>query len=187
LLANRLISSITGVKLHDYGCTLKAYRRDLLQHIQLYGELHRFIPALGAWAGAAVAEVSVRHHPRRHGRSHYGLSRVFKVLLDLLTVKFLLDYATRPIHIFGAIGLASGLLGLLTLCATVYLRFGPPPGERLDMSGNPLLYFSLLAILFATLFVAMGLLAELLVRTYHETQRKPIYVIKDGPGASVPR
>ena len=180
-LANRLISYITGVKLHDYGCTLKAYRRDLLQHIQLYGELHRFIPALGAWAGAAVDEVPVRHHPRRHGRSHYGLSRVFKVLLDLLTVKFLLDYATRPIHIFGAIGFASGLMGLITLGATVYLRFVPPRGERLDMSGNPLLYLSLLAILFAALFVAIGLLAELVVRTYHETQRKPIYVIKEGP------
>ncbi|HEX9638808.1 MAG TPA: glycosyltransferase family 2 protein [Acidobacteriota bacterium] len=182
-VANRLISRITGVRLHDYGCTLKAYRRELLQHIQLYGELHRFIPALGAWAGAAVAEVPVRHHPRRHGRSNYGLSRVFKVLLDLLTVKFLLDYATRPIHVFGAIGFASGLMGVLTLGATVLLRFLPPPGERLDMSGNPLLYISLLAILFAGLFVAIGLLAELLVRTYHETQRKPIYVIR-GPAAA---
>jgi glycosyltransferase involved in cell wall biosynthesis len=186
-LANRLISRITGVKLHDYGCTLKAYRRELLQHIQLYGELHRFIPALGAWAGAAVTEVPVRHHPRRFGRSHYGISRVFKVLLDLLTVKFQLDYATRPIHIFGMIGFGSVFLGLLTFAATVYLRFVPPPGERMDMSGNPMLPSSLLALLLGALFIALGLIAEMLVRIYHETQRKPIYVLRTEHSTSPPK
>lgn len=173
-LANELISTVTGVRLHDYGCSLKAYRREILDDVQLYGEMHRFIPALAYWAGAEIAEVEVTHHPRKWGSSKYGLSRTARVFLDLLTVKFLLSYATRPIQVFGKWGLASGTLGfVLALWLTVQkLVYGMEIGSR------PALLLAVLLILVGFQFITMGLLAELQARTYYEAQDKPIYAIR---------
>ncbi|HWP57774.1 MAG TPA: glycosyltransferase family 2 protein [Candidatus Acidoferrales bacterium] len=172
-MANRLISWITGVKLHDYGCTLKAMRRELAKDLRLYGEMHRFIPALADERGARIAEIPVHHRPRRRGHSKYGLARTFRVLLDLLTVKFLQVYVTRPLHVFGLIGLASGLLGFVL---GVYLSlqkflYGA------EIGGRPLLLLTVLLILIGFQFISLGLLGELLARTYHESQNKPIYVV----------
>jgi hypothetical protein len=162
------------VKLHDYGCSLKAYRREVVKNIKLYGEMHRFIPALASWIGIVVAEVPVTHHARKYGQSKYGLGRTVKVILDLLTVKFLLDYATRPIQIFGLMGLLSFIAGtLLGIYLTVVrLFFGQPLANR------PMLLAVLLVVLGVQLII-MGLLGELVVRTYHEAQGKPIYMIRD--------
>lgn len=175
MIANRLISDVTGVHLHDYGCSLKAYRRDVVKGINLYGELHRFIPAMASWLGVSMMEVPVNHRARQHGRSKYGLSRTFRVLLDLLTVRFLLSYSTRPIHIFGGLGLlgfgAGTVLGLyLTLVKLVLHQ---------DIGGRPLLLLAILLMVVGVQLVSMGLLGELVVRTYHETQDKPIYVVRD--------
>lgn len=174
IIANALISWVTGVYLHDYGCTLKAYRRDVLQNFELYGELHRFIPALTRWAGSRITEIPVNHAPRKRGTSNYGIGRTFKVILDLITVKFLTSFSTQPIHIFGAFGLLSFLLGILSLGIVILLRLW----MNFDMTGNPLLYASILFIFTATQFVLMGLLAEISIRTYHETSKKQIYVIR---------
>ena len=174
-MANKLISWITSVKLHDYGCTLKAYRRDIIKHIELYGEMHRFIPALGKWAGGRVTEVVVNHRQRKYGESKYGLSRTSRVLLDLITVKFLLGYSTQPIKVFGKLGLYSILVGFLTFFVVLGLRIF----KQMDMTGNPLLYFSILALLAGIQFIVMGLLGEILIRTYYESQKKPIYIIKE--------
>jgi glycosyltransferase involved in cell wall biosynthesis len=173
--ANWLISRLTGVVLHDYGCSLKAYRREVLEHTRLYGELHRFIPALASWMGVKVAEVPVNHRARRYGRSKYGLSRIVRVSLDLLTVKFLLDYATRPIQVFGLIGLITLLLGTgLAAYLTIQRQFfGIPLGDR------PILLLAILLIVVGVQLVIMGLLGELVVRTYHETQNKPIYMVRE--------
>lgn len=174
-IANWVISWITGVKLHDYGCTLKAMRAEIAKDLKLYGEMHRFIPALAKERGALVAEVRVHHRPRLRGRSKYGLSRTFRVLLDLVTVQFLNQYATRPLHVFGVIGLGSGLAGLLI---GVYLSlqkilYGAAIG------GRPLLLLAVLLIVISLQFFSIGLLGEMLARTYHESQSKTIYVIRD--------
>jgi glycosyltransferase involved in cell wall biosynthesis len=173
--ANRVISYITGLKLRDYGCTLKAYRREIIRHIQLYGEMHRFIPALARWAGASVTEIVVKHHPRTKGQSKYGLSRTLRVMLDLFVVKFLMTYSTQPIQIFGGLGLLCLFLSFLTFAVVLGLRIF----AGVDMSGNPLLYASFTGIMLSVMLLLMGLNAELQARTYHESQKKPIYVVRE--------
>ena len=175
MMANAMISSATGVHLHDYGCSLKAYRREVVKNLQLYGELHRFIPALASWMGVSVAEIPVNHRSRQHGKSKYGLSRIFRVMLDLLTVRFLLSYATRPIQIFGLFGLLTFVGGILL---TVYLGVVRIVLQQ-PISGRPLLLLAILLTLVGVQFITMGLLGELVVRTYHETQHKPIYMIRE--------
>jgi glycosyltransferase involved in cell wall biosynthesis len=174
-IANWLISRITGVKLHDYGCTLKAYRREVLAETKLYGEMHRFIPALASWSGARIAEMVVNHRPRTAGTTKYGLGRTWKVLLDLITVKFLGSFSTKPIYIFGSLGLLSAAGAILFGLIVIYqkLAYGN------DMSGNPLLILTAVFIIATIQFILMGLLAELLVRTYHESQNRPTYVVKE--------
>jgi hypothetical protein len=173
---------ITGVKLHDYGCSLKAYRREVVKNVRLYGELHRFIPALASWMGIRVAEVHVNHAPRKYGRTKYGMGRVIKVILDLLTVKFLLGYATRPIHIFGLLGIISFSVGTVigTYLSILKLFFSEALSDR------PLLLLAVLLVVLGVQLITMGLLGEIVVRTYHETQNKPIYVIRDMLDASPP-
>jgi glycosyltransferase involved in cell wall biosynthesis len=172
--ANWLISRVTGVPLHDYGCTLKAYRREVLEGFHLYGEMHRFIPAYAGGVGARIVEVPVRHHPRRYGQAKYGLERTLKVVLDLFTVKFLTSYAAKPIYLFGGIGL--GLIGtsLVTLLALVARRF--TLGEH--MIRSPLLLMSTMLFILGAQSILMGLIAELMVRTYHESQSKPTYSVR---------
>lgn len=183
MIANGLISKITGVGLHDYGCTLKAYRRDVIKNVHLYGEMHRFIPALASWVGGSIDEVVVRHHARQFGTSKYGISRTFRVVLDLLTVKVLLHYSTRPIHIFGKIGGLFAVPGFLMLGAMVlfhlsFLLFGTQVGA--DLIKRPFWVMSSFMLIFFSLqFVSMGLLAEMQIRTYHESQKKPIYIIRE--------
>jgi len=174
-IANKIISTATGVRLHDYGCTLKAFRKEVVKEISLYGEMHRFIPAIASGMGISIAEVRVNHRPRRFGSSKYGISRTIRVILDLLTVKFLLNYATRPIHVFGSIGMLSGGVGFILTCIMVLQRqfWGVPMGDR------PLFLLSILLMFIGVQFVTGGLLAELLARTYHEAQGKPIYYIKE--------
>lgn len=175
LLANALISRLTGVHLHDYGCTLKAYRREVLDGINLYGEMHRFVPALASQVGARVTELPVNHHPRLHGVSKYGISRTLRVVLDLMTVKFLLAYSTKPIQLFGKWGVYTLFLGLLTGTMTVYMKLF----DNLSMNRNPLLILTLFLLFMGIQFIVMGLLGELNARTYFESQGKPIYVVRD--------
>jgi glycosyltransferase involved in cell wall biosynthesis len=180
IIANWLISRVTGVNLHDYGCSLKAYKRDVIKNLKLYGEMHRFIPAVASWYGVRVAEVETTHHPRLRGKSKYGISRTVKVVLDLITVKFLQSFSTKPLQFFGPFGLLSGALGFFV---SLYLTL-----EKLflgkDIGGRPLLLLGALLIIVGIQFIGMGLLGEMMVRVYHETQKKPIYVIKKviGPG-----
>jgi len=174
IMANWLISKVTGVKLHDYGCSLKAYRRDVIKNLKLYGEMHRFIPAVASWYGVRIAEVETVHHPRMHGKSKYGISRTLKVVLDLITVKFLQSFSTKPIQFFGPVGVFSGFLGFLI---SLYLTFDKIFFSR-DIGGRPLLLLGALLIIVGIQLIGMGLLGEMLVRVYHESQRKPIYVIK---------
>ena len=174
MAANWLISNVTGVKLHDYGCSLKAYRRDVIKNLKLYGEMHRFIPAVASWYGVRVAEVETIHHPRIHGKSKYGISRTVKVVLDLITVKFLQSFSTKPIQFFGPVGIASGLLGFLVL---LYLSIDKLFFGR-DIGARPLLLLGALLVIVGIQLIGMGLIGEMLVRVYHESQRKPIYVIK---------
>ncbi len=174
-LANSLISKVTGVYLHDYGCTLKAYRREVFQHIRLYGEMHRFIPAYAALAGAAIAEIEVTHHPRRFGVSKYGISRTVRVFLDLLTVKFLGSYGTKPLYAFGIPGLLSQALGAILLLYVLGRKVFPP---HVRVHRNPLLPLSIHFSGFGLQCLMMGLLAELLIRTYHESQGKTTYVVR---------
>lgn len=175
ILANWLISRMTRVKLHDYGCTLKAFRREIIKHIKLYGELHRFIPAIASNVGVSIAEVKVNHRKRRHGKSKYSVWRFPKVILDLLTVKFLLSYSTRPLQIFGVIGLISGTIGGIIGLWLAYVRF-----IRLEgISGRPLLLLSILLIVIGIQFITLGLLAEIVVRAYHESTEKKIYFIRN--------
>jgi len=174
LVANWLISKVTGVKLHDYGCSLKAYRRDVIKNLKLYGEMHRFIPAVASWYGVRIAEVEVAHHPRLKGRSKYGISRTLKVVLDLITVKFLQSFSTKPIQFFGPIGVVCGFLGfLISLYLVIDKIF---LGHQIG--GRPLLLLGALMIIVGIQLIGMGLLGEMLVRVYHESQRKPTYVIK---------
>ncbi|MEB3234741.1 MAG: glycosyltransferase family 2 protein [Cyanobacteriota bacterium] len=172
-IANRLIARVTGVRLRDYGCSLKAYRREVIEDMNLYGELHRFLPALAFIEGARIAEVKVRHHPRRFGRSHYGLDRTFRVLMDLLTVWFMKRFLTRPMHVFGLAGLAAIAVGAFTVLWLI--------GEKLlgaDIGGRPLLLMGLMSFLTGIQLLCFGLLAELQMRTYHESQNRPIYRVR---------
>jgi glycosyltransferase involved in cell wall biosynthesis len=174
LLANLLIARVTGVKLHDYGCSLKAYRREVVADMNLYGELHRFLPALAFIEGARIGEVQVNHHPRRYGKSKYGIDRTFRVLMDLLTVWFMKRFLTRPMHVFGFAGLVSLGTGLALALWLV--------SEKLllgaDIGNRPLLQMAVLAILSGVQLFGFGLLAELQMRTYHESQGRPIYRVR---------
>lgn len=174
-LANKLISVITGVHLHDYGCTLKAYRKEVVKNIELYGQMHRFIPALAKWIGAKITEIEVQHHRRKYGKSKYGMSRVVGVILDLITVRFLLSYSTRPIQIFGLVGLISNIVGFGLGIYLVIQR----QVFRIPLANRPLLFLAVLLIFIGIQFISMGLLGEMQARTYHESQNKPIYVIKE--------
>jgi glycosyltransferase involved in cell wall biosynthesis len=175
MMANRLISNVTDVRLHDYGCSLKAYRRDVLQHVHLYGELHRFIPALASQVGGTVTEVPVNHRARQFGRSKYGISRTIRVMLDLITVWFLGTYSTRPIHVFGTLGLASAAMGVLIGMFLTFLKifFHENIGNR------PLLLLAVLLVVIGVQLITMGLLGEMITRTYYESQNKPIYVVRE--------
>ena len=174
VIANKIISVITGVKLHDYGCTLKAFNKDITQNIKLYGEMHRFIPAIASGMGSSVAEVKVNHRARMFGKSKYGISRTIRVVLDLITVKFLLSYATRPIQIFGLLGFTCGTIGFsIALYLTIQRQF-----YGISLANRPALLLAILLIFMGLEFITLGLLAELQARTYHETQNKPIYVVK---------
>jgi glycosyltransferase involved in cell wall biosynthesis len=177
IIANWLISAITGVKLHDYGCTLKAYRKEVLAETKLYGEMHRFIPALASWSGARITELTVNHRPRTTGAAKYGLARTFKVILDLITVKFLGSFSTKPIYIFGGLGVVTGIGAIASGLIVLYQKF--ISAQHLPMNRNPLLVLTALLIATTIQFVLMGLLAELLVRIYHESQNRPTYVIKE--------
>ncbi len=179
-IANWLISKVTGVRLHDYGCSLKAYRRDVIKNLRLYGEMHRFIPAMASWYGVRINEIETTHHPRLRGKSKYGISRTIKVLLDLLTIKFLQSFSTKPMQFFGPIGMLSSFLGT-AIC--IYLTL-----EKLinavDIGARPLLLLGILLLIIGFQFIGMGLLGEMIIRVYHESQKKPIYTIKKiiGPG-----
>ena len=175
ILANSFISYMTGVHLHDYGCTLKAYRREVLEDVNLYGEMHRFVPALASQVGARVTEMPVRHHERLHGVSKYGISRTMKVILDLMTVKFLLSYSTKPIQLFGRWGIYTLCAGTLSGAATVYMKLF----EQMSMNRNPLLILTAFLMFMGIQFIVLGLLAELSARTYYEAQGKQIYNIKE--------
>jgi len=184
MIANALISKITGVPLHDYGCTLKGYRREIVKNLELYGEMHRFIPALASWVGGSIDEIAVDHQPRRFGKTKYGISRTLRVILDLITVKFLLRYSTRPIQIFGKLGLSCGAIGFLMMLIMVALhilfKFGIGTQDMAELIKRPIwVMTSFMLIFFGIQFLCMGLLAEIQIRTYHESQNKPIYVIKE--------
>lgn len=175
MMANWLISFITRVKLHDYGCTLKAFRKEVIKNIKLYGELHRFIPAIASQLGVSIAEIQVNHRPRRHGKSKYSIFRFPRVILDLLTVKFLLSYSTRPLQVFGFFGLISGLAGgiiglILTYQRLILLQ---------SIAGRPLLLLSILLVVIGIQFITLGLLAEIMVRAYHESSEKSTYFVQE--------
>lgn len=175
IIANKIISIVTGVKLHDYGCTLRAFRKEITDNIKLYGEMHRFIPAIASGIGGSIAEIKVNHRARIYGKSNYGISRTIRVILDLITVKFLLGYATRPIQIFGLLGFISGIIGLgMALYLTIQKQFFDMP-----LANRPLLLLAILLIFIGLQFVTLGLLAELQSRTYHEAQNKPTYVVRE--------
>jgi glycosyltransferase involved in cell wall biosynthesis len=175
MIANRLISWATGVRLHDYGCSMKVYRAEVVKPLKLYGEMHRFIPAIASEQGVSIAEVVVNHRARRYGHSKYGLSRTVRVVLDLMTVKFLLSYSTRPLQIFGLIGVVMGGLGV---AVTGWLAFVRLFGDQ-SIANRPLLLLGILLIFTGVQLVTLGLLAELQARTYHESQDKPTYVIRE--------
>jgi glycosyltransferase involved in cell wall biosynthesis len=174
LIANWIIGVVGGLRLHDYGCTLKGYRREILADVHLYGEMHRFLPLYAKWSGARITEMVVQHHPRREGRSKYGLGRTLKVLLDLMTVKFLGDYSTKPLYLFGGWGLAMIVLGCVSGAVTLIQKFSNPLNFA---HRNPLLLLAVTLFVVGMQLVGMGLLAELQVRTYHESQRKAIYLV----------
>ncbi|HST03070.1 MAG TPA: glycosyltransferase family 2 protein [Usitatibacter sp.] len=173
-VANHLISRISGVRLHDYGCSLKAYRRDVVKGVKLYGEMHRFIPIYATWEGGKVAEVVVSHHPRVHGQSKYGVDRVVKVLLDLIVVQFLARYASRPIYLFGGCGVASLLIALVAGLWAVYLKYF----EATSFIQTPLPLLVVLLTLTGGISILMGLLAEIIMRTYYESQGKAVYDVR---------
>lgn len=175
MTANWLIGWLTGIRLHDYGCTLKAYRREVLADVDLYGEMHRFIPAICSWRGARVTEMVVDHRPRTAGQAKYGLGRTVKVLLDLITVKFMGSYLTKPIYFFGKLGLLSLAAALVCLGLALYHKFGP---EDLHLNRNPLTLLAGILVIVSVQVVLMGLMTEMLIRIYHESQAKPIYAIR---------
>ena len=173
-VANGLISWVTGVHLHDYGCTLKAYRREVITGFRLYGEMHRFIPAYAGWVGAKIIEVPVTHHPRKFGKTKYGLERTFKVILDLFTVKFLSSYANKPIYLFGGAGF---VLFIISFFSLVYIIIRKLAFDE-SLVRSPLLLMSTMLFILGFQSILMGLIAELLVRTYHESQSKPTYTVR---------
>jgi hypothetical protein len=175
VLANKLISSATGVALHDYGCSLKVFRAEVVKPLRLYGEMHRFLPAIASQFGVRIAEVVVNHRARVAGESKYGLSRTIRVVLDLLTVKFLLNYSTRPLQIFGLFGLSAGALGSVILAYLAYVRLV----MHQAIGDRPLLLLGMLLVFIGVQLLTFGLLAELLARTYYESQNKPVYVIRE--------
>ena len=174
-IANWLISWVTGVHLHDYGCTLKVYRRDVLSGFRLYGEMHRFIPVYAHAVGARIAEVPVRHHPRKYGKANYGLERTVKVLLDLFTVKFLLSYAAKPIYLFGGTGIGLMFVSTLALLVLMIRRVL----FNISVLASPFFQMSVMFFILGFQSILMGLIAELLVRTYHESQHKPTYTVRE--------
>ncbi|MFW2368813.1 MAG: glycosyltransferase family 2 protein [Desulforhopalus sp.] len=175
IIANKIISKTTGVNLHDYGCTLKAFRKEVIKNVKLYGEMHRFIPAIASGMGISFTEVKVNHRARRFGTSKYGISRTIRVVLDLLTVKFLLSYSTRPIQVFGLMGVISGGIGFfIAFIMTLQRQF-----MGVALADRPLLFLAVLLIFIGIQFVTLGLLAELQARTYHESQSKPVYYVKN--------
>ena len=173
-IANKIISYFTKVNLHDYGCSLKAYRKDVIDHLYLYGELHRFIPALASMIGAKVTEIPVRHHPRKFGKSKYGISRTFRVILDLLTVKFLLKFVDRPMHFFGTVGLFALLAGFFFLGILIYYKIF----YHQDMTDSPFLLLSTITSFSGLTFILFGIIAEIIVRIYFESTNKSVYYIK---------
>jgi glycosyltransferase involved in cell wall biosynthesis len=186
--ANRLISWVTGVHLNDYGCTLKAYRREVIENVRLYGEMHRFIPAYASWAGASITELPVNHRARQFGRSKYGIWRTLRVLLDLLTVKLLGSYGTKPIYFFGTIGLVLWGLAFLSGFYVVWDRFF---GTRAYAHNNPMLLLAVFLALLGVQSIMLGLLAELTIRTYHESRGRPTYTVRriiqtEAPAAPAP-
>jgi glycosyltransferase involved in cell wall biosynthesis len=178
MMANRLISWIGGVPLHDYGCSLKAYRRESLEDVRLYGEMHRFIPIYASWAGARVTEIPVEHHARTMGKSKYGLSRTLKVVFDLMTIKFMASYQTKPIYVFGSFGMLAFAISLLAGLYAVFLKLF----HKADFVQTPLPMLTIVMFAVGVQFLLMGLLAEMLVRTYHESQSKPIYAVRERIG-----
>jgi len=175
VLANKLISWATGVELHDYGCSLKVFRSEVVKPLRLYGEMHRFLPAIASQFGVRIDEMVVNHRPRTAGTSKYGLSRTVRVMLDLLTVKFLLNYSTRPLQIFGMLGIVAGGLGGVMLTWLAYVRLI----ERQAIADRPLLLLGMLLVFIGVQLVTFGLLAELLARTYYESQNKTVYAMRE--------
>jgi dolichol-phosphate mannosyltransferase len=178
MIANRLISWIGGVPLHDYGCSLKAYRRESLQDVRLYGEMHRFIPIYASWDGARVTEIPVEHHPRTMGKSKYGLSRTVKVVFDLITIKFMASYQTKPLYLFGWAGLLTFAISFLSALLACLMKWASWP-HHADFVQTPLPVMAMVTLVLGVQLFLMGLLAEMLVRTYHESQAKPIYAIRE--------
>lgn len=174
IMANQLISFVSGVRLHDFGCSLKAYRRDVIQGVRLYGEMHRFLPIYTRWHGARIAEVTVRHHARAHGKSKYGLERVLKVLADLITVKFLERFQQKPMYLFGAVGLMSLAISFVSGIYALWRKLGE--GEAFIK--NPLLLMCIVTAMTGVMCILMGLLAEMVVRTFYESQGKPVYLVR---------
>jgi glycosyltransferase involved in cell wall biosynthesis len=181
MLANRMISWIGGVPLHDYGCSLKAYRRESIEDVRLYGEMHRFIPIYASWAGARVAEIPVEHHARTMGKSKYGLSRTLKVVFDLMTIKFMASYQTKPLYIFGTAGLLTFVISFLSGLLALLMKFASWP-KHADLVQTPLPVMAMVLLVLGIQFFLMGLLAEMLVRTYHESQAKSIYAVREKIG-----
>jgi dolichol-phosphate mannosyltransferase len=176
-LANGLISKISGVQLHDYGCSLKAYRREVLKDVHLYGEMHRFIPIYASWAGARVTEIPVMHYPRVAGNSKYGLSRTIKVVFDLVTIKFMASYMTKPLYAFGWAGMLAFAISFLSALIAILMKFAGWP-HRASFIQTPLPVVAMVTLVLGIQLFLMGLIAEMVVRTYHESQGKPIYTIK---------
>ena len=182
-LANWLISRATGVKLHDYGCSLKVFRAEVVKSMKLYGEMHRFLPAIASEFGVTIVEHVVNHRARVHGRSKYGISRTIRVILDLMTVKFLISYSTRPVQIFGLLGLAMGSLGVAVLGWLAYVKYFRHEG----IADRPMLLFGMLLVIAGVQLLSAGLVAEMVARTYHESQNKPIYIIREVRESEAPR
>ena len=174
-IANRLIAKVSGVPLHDLGCSLKGYRAEVLKKVRLYGEMHRFIPIHASWVGAKIIEIPVKHHARQFGKSKYGIQRTLKVLLDLITVKFMSSYATKPIYLYGGVALGVFLLSIMSLAGTILMKYF----KGMNMTGNPLLMLSSILFLLSVIMILMGIQAEILIRIYHETEGKELYYVKE--------
>lgn len=175
MIANKIISWVSGISLHDYGCSLKAYRKDVLDGVRLYGELHRFLPICASWNGAKVTEIEVNHKPRIFGKSKYGLSRTYKVILDLIVLKFLSDFSTKPIYFFGGFSIFSFMSAVLLTAWSLYLKIF----KGIDLDATPLLIFAAVFIIVSVQLLLMGILADLIMRTYFESQNKKTYQVKE--------